>query len=870
MAVKPPRNGNIHVDVDVHIRSNRPMDGRTETSGTPGRKNLGPWHLGEKPKPRTPPPGVADADAILPAPPVILHRTPAPVEIRLFHDQSLRRYWIKTAAKLPPADREGFRIYNKRQYVDVSDGGVVLVAVEPATGQYRARLSSELHASGPLLLRDVDSGLWHPLNDVDATHVPLTDASLQPFRTDLDFSTSEPGSDGLFRHDGKLYVVIHNQAYQAMQDLDASSPSHKVWRIVNAKDPVATDSANIYRASRSGETRAITRNEAGVWVSVMTGLRGGMPRNNPRQVNMALLMQRYEPFQKAHTALIESSTQYDALWSEARQQAESPTRTAALVAVEVHLLRHIRKQTAFIQSLVDNKDWMTIVKAGGLFKEELHTFRVEHVESLNRLMAVMDLRVRPETTDLSADSCRKILTHLDKKLKFLEERQVVMEQIRKASPGAAAQLAELSQQVPTAERINFNKLTLYVHLFAGTPDQPPDTTMPSLSAIDLITGDLSSVPEREHTMALLLALDQIRGDKSRFEMLLSSQSPKDQYLEQIIALIEPIEKKIDSTLNEILDVSMPHSDLPSLDQDIDFDFIPVQPVYAETGRPAPARKMFRTRRHGTYRVLVGETETAPDGSVIIKVADPLRPDSPPRRYEKRQEEWLPVLPPIVRVPRAQLIREATASLDSHEHHMADARVQEAQKANPTNIMETLGTESDRLNEQARRLEDHASEVEDSVIVDLAARLRTAADALTGLGQKIHMRMYKDKDVLDIMRLNYLMDRAEVSVRRTVNRKALGKGKEREFLDVYSISDSTDGAPLWEAHFHYDRQDSHPLGFKTRGGHLKTLEQSRLGVKSQRRDELAGRPHTEIWRNHFDGKTAQKIFTMADNAAALSS
>jgi hypothetical protein len=156
-----------------------------------------------------------------------------------------------------------------------------------------------------------------------------------------------------------------------------------------------------------------------------------------------------------------------------------------------------------------------------------------------------------------------------------------------------------------------------------------------------------------------------------------------------------------------------------------------------------------------------------------------------------------------------------------------------------------------------------------VIVDLAARLRTAADALTGLGQKIHMRMYKDKDVLDIMRLNYLMDRAEVSVRRTVNRKALGKGKEREFLDVYSISDSTDGAPLWEAHFHYDRQDSHPLGFKTRGGHLKTLEQSRLGVKSQRRDELAGRPHTEIWRNHFDGKTAQKIFTMADNAAALS-
>ncbi|MDM8192403.1 MULTISPECIES: hypothetical protein [Pseudomonas] len=127
-------------------------------------------------------------------------------------------------------------------------------------------------------------------------------------------------------------------------------------------------------------------------------------------------------------------------------------------------------------------------------------------------------------------------------------------------------------------------------------------------------------------------------------------------------------------------------------------------------------------------------------------------------------------------------------------------------------------------------------------------------------------MYKNKQVLDILRLNWLIDHAELSVRRTVVRKQLGKGKSKSFLDVYSIRDRTDNAPLWEAHFHYDRQDSEPLSFTIKGSHLKTLEQSRRGIESQRRDEQAGLPHTAIWRQTFDGKTANRIFALASDAA----
>lgn len=190
-----------------------------------------------------------------------------------------------------------------------------------------------------------------------------------------------------------------------------------------------------------------------------------------------------------------------------------------------------------------------------------------------------------------------------------------------------------------------------------------------------------------------------------------------------------------------------------------------------------------------------------------------------------------------------------------------------EKTNPTDIVEDLSKETERLNEQARRLESH--EDADTEILDLAARLRSAGGSLDAHGQSVLVRMYKNREVLDIMRLNYLMDADEVSVSKTVDRKPSGKGKGKSFLDVYSITDRADDAPLWEAHFHYDQHNAAPLSFTTRGGHLKTLEQSRRGIESQRRDEQAGLPHVAIWRQTFDGKTASKIFALASEAGVPS-
>ncbi|MFH0022394.1 hypothetical protein ACFZAC_12380 [Pseudomonas fluorescens] len=859
MPIKTPPKGNTSGVTTVRPTTTPDVTApRPGTTSHPGFDNRGlPIRPGG-------PVGDADLDAISPAPTVTVHRSARQDDPPHAGGLPLEHYRVTAAVDLPAANAEGLRLFKGRQYVDVVEIGTVQVAQDADSGLFRARLPSEAKASGPVLFRDGNDGLWRATDDGNATTAALTDASLQAFRTDLDFSTSEPDLDGLFGHDGKRYALIHEHAYQVMLDRDGSTPVRKVWRIVNAKDPVASDSDNIYHASRSGESRAITRNAHETWVSASTGLLGGMRRQDA----IPILMQRYEPFVMRINEINQSAERYNVLAAQADAlPKDSAGRTAALIAVEVHLLRHIKKQADNLQLILDHKSWLMHIKANGVYAEELHALRLDRVEYLNRLMIVMNFRGESMFTTLNADTCMKVISIMNKKLKLLEDRDLVMEQILKADRGAAPILAKLRNKVDSAERINFNKLNLYVHMFAGTPDYAPEATMRSLYSIDLLTDDLQNIPEAMQPLALMLTLDQIRGERGRFEAELSAGSVKSEYAREILALADQFETGIETRLKDIFASFNRDTELPSLEQNIDFDFIPPRPSDSVAVRPPSMRKVFRTRRHGTSRVMVGDTETAADGSVIVKVCNPFQPNGPVERYEKRQGEWLPVRPPIVSTPRPELIAEANRLLADVEKHIAVARTKETAKDNPTEIIEDLEKAVDPLNEQARRLQNQENAAEDAEIQSLAERLQTAADTLTAHGQRALVRMYKNKDVLDIMRLNWLLDHAELSVRKTVDRKQQGKGKEKSFLDVYSIRDRADDAPLWEAHFHYDRHNSEPLSFSIKGGHLKTLEQGSRGIESQRRDAQAGLPHVAIWRQTFDGRTASKIFALASQSAA---
>lgn len=861
MPAKQPSR--VTVTVEVHTPPSRPETGHTPRPDTLSRIDSASSSASHPRPPQVPGiPENAGIDAIIPAPPLTVSEIPYSSAASTPARRPLADFRVASVARLPAADAQGFRNLKGRLFVDMYDGSTLHVGPDPENGLFRAKLQSELKPSGPVLVQDPDSKLWYPLHDFESMALPLTAASLVMFRTQLDFTGMEPDSDGVYRFEGKRYAVIENQTYQVLHDLDASSPEHKVWRIVNPKDPVAADSENIYHASRAGETQAITRNAENVWVSGLHGLKGGMRRHAQAHDNKAFLLQRYEPIQNAFNALTVSDTRYGALWNKAQHLPEgSAAETTALVELEVHILKHTRMQAEYVKSLIDNKDWLILLKAGGLYKTELHAQQMNRVDYFNKLIAIMDRRVLPTVQMITVESCKKSLAHLNKKLKIMEDRQAVMDQIQKSDRSAGSALEELNREVPDVDQINYSKFNICLRLLSDDPNNPPEVGIRSYTAIHLFVKDMKNVSGHSQPIALQLALDEIRLEKGRFDELSTALDPaKAPYLKEALSLIDTFELKIDNRLNEIYDRVGSNSELPGHDQDIDFDFVPEQPI--ATAGPAAPRKMFRTRRHGTYRVLVGIKETAADGSVTVQVPDPFKPNDPPQRYEKRQGEWQPVRPAPPPTPKPQLISEATRLLVKVDEQLAQARTMEARKVNPTNIREFLDAETDRLNDLAKRLENTERVAEDAAATGLINRLKTAGDSLSDEGQNILIRMYKNRDVLDVLRLNFLLDHSQLNVVKKVERKQLGKGKDRSFLDVYSINDRSGNAPLWEAHFHYDSTDRQALDYTVKGAHMKTLAQSGLGSSFQRSEEQAGRAHQRIWREIISPKVAQKLFDHA--------
>ena len=276
MPVKPPTRNTVSVEVHT-----RPV--QTDSPRLP-RPDILP-HLDfdtptvtrpHHPTPAGSTPAHADLDIITPAP-VTISQTPSTVIVSAPAPRPLEHYRITTTTPLPLADADGFITLKGRRYVEVTEVGVVPVGVDPHTGQHRARLSSELQPSGPVLVRDPQSKLWYELDDSPITFA-LSDSRLQAFRTELDFTGVEPGNDGLHRFDGKLYAVIEKVAYQALHDPEATTALTPVMRIVRADDAVAASTDNQYVATRPGRSEAIVFDPLDGWLGVNLPGAGGMHR----------------------------------------------------------------------------------------------------------------------------------------------------------------------------------------------------------------------------------------------------------------------------------------------------------------------------------------------------------------------------------------------------------------------------------------------------------------------------------------------------------------------------------------------------------------------------------------------------------------
>lgn len=275
----------------THVRQNSVPDVDNPRLDVPPRTDLEistPGGHSSRPG-RLPTP--SDIDAIEPAPTITVHQPTVSIENSRSPSQSLEHFWVPSATGLSDRNADGLRTHKGRQYADVP-GGIVLVGKDPETGLYRAKLPSESTPSGPALLRDSSSGVWHELDQFEPIGVPLSATRLEAFRTPLDFSGVQSGNDGLHRFNGKLYAVIDNHSYQVLHDIDASTPSTAVMRIVRAQDPVAGDSTNIYIATRPGRSEPVIFDAHEGWLGTEVGGAGGMFRSESGSPAHPNLLQR--------------------------------------------------------------------------------------------------------------------------------------------------------------------------------------------------------------------------------------------------------------------------------------------------------------------------------------------------------------------------------------------------------------------------------------------------------------------------------------------------------------------------------------------------------------------------------------------------
>ena len=729
MSPKLPAKGTV--TVDIHTRPRPPADGHTPLPDTLPRVDFGsPVTTNPRnPSRTTGTPGDGDLDAITPAPTVTASEPPSvPVPAPTAAQRPLEHYWIASAAQLPAPDGLGFRTFKGRQYVDVPGGGVVQIEVDPDTGRYRAKLRSELQATGPVLARDPASKLWHPVDEAGSTTYPLTATRLEAFRTNLDFTGTEPGSDGLYRHEGKLYVVIENRTYQALHDLEASSPQAPVMRIVRAEDPVALDDHNAYVATRPGRSEPIVFDGQNGWVGVQVAGTGGM-RLGPNSSLHRRVNEEAAALDAESAAIAAADQRRQQLQAEWQAAADTEGERVALALLEVQL----RKVSALVEAheakFVNGRDWVVLVKPHGRYRNELHELRKFSVSVYSQLIAAMDARKKLEFQSINdpATAFRAIANHLVNKRDMLEKCHRVANEIQESSRSAELELAEAGFDPIQIHEVVAGWVEARSRLLTDDPGNSDSRAVQlSHSFIEATCAfrGIKSIPENTRIAALNGLLDQCAAIRDSYEHLdFPPGSPEANARLEIIHAIQSFENILDNQIARYYHAWENTSALSAQDQPIDFDFIPPQ---NRTG-PAPLpRRMFRAKHHGVYNISVGQPRRTVTGEELIDVIDPNNSAQVLRTYEHREGEWRRVRP-VQNTALPELITQATQRLDQFDSHLSEARQDERAKRNATNIVEFLGDKAETLDDLARQLE-HAPNPTGNNIAPLVQRLRARQSA----------------------------------------------------------------------------------------------------------------------------------------------
>ncbi len=280
-------------------------------------------------------------------------------------------------------------------------------------------------------------------------------------------------------------------------------------------------------------------------------------------------------------------------------------------------------------------------------------------------------------------------------------------------------------------------------------------------------------------------------------------------------------------------------------------------------KPASSRKIISTKFKGT---LVGERKKSTDGldTELVEVRGELT-GVIATFHEKSPGVWVEhgitkTQPAKARPNLKKAVEHAQALVDGLAafHRRTEARIKRGQRI-PVEIEEIYHEEAERLRKAGEALDEAMTAA--NLTVDpkhptaaLGHALNNAATALYEKGTSARIRIIKQQPPT-AARVEWLKNKHEVQITQTVTRRSL-KGQDKDFLDEYEVSDAKTGKVLWYAHFHYKNVSDASGSFTV--GHMKTLQQRRLGGKFDLRDK-SNQELIEIYRSQIGSTLAQTLF-----------
>ncbi|MBV6825351.1 dermonecrotic toxin domain-containing protein [Pseudomonas sp. PD9R] len=293
----------------------------------------------------------------------------------------------------------------------------------------------------------------------------------------------------------------------------------------------------------------------------------------------------------------------------------------------------------------------------------------------------------------------------------------------------------------------------------------------------------------------------------------------------------------------------------------------VEPAPGPSKAPVtPVKKIIKTRYKGT---LVGKARQSTSGEDrhLVDVVAPLTGKVIATFHEKSPGVWVERLPgkpanPVKARPdlpnslqAAQtLLDELPAFTQRTQAHIARAiRI-------PTEIEEIYYQYATRLRDAVEKIDQaltasNTTESHTKSAATLRHQLDSAATALYAKGRTTRIEMTKQQ-APTAARVEWLMGKDEVLIPKATQRRRL-KGPRKDYLLEYEILDKKTNKVLWYAHFHYANADD-PLPSFT-AGHLKTVDQRRLGGAFDWRDTRSNQELIAIHRSAINRSLAAALF-----------